>query len=137
MAALDANPTPTNPPASAPNGVGGFFGFLGSMAGQIVGSIATNKLNEEQARSTAKVQSILNDNHVLNKATGPNDPNAAQNAANRSFLEKFLPDSMLYNTTSDTSGAVISRTPTALYYVVIAVLLIGSLWVAKRFLRRA
>jgi hypothetical protein len=136
MAGLTAETIPTNPPASAPNGVGGFFSFIGGLAGQIVQGVATNKLNESTARSTARIQETLNANHQLNPATGANDPNAAQNAANRSFLEKFLPASMLYNTTTDSEGNV-SRAPTVVWYVVLAVIFLGSFWLAKRFLRRA
>lgn len=130
-----ASATPTNPPASAPNGISGFFSYLGGIAGQVVQGVATNRLNESTARSNARVQSILNANHTLNPATGPNDPNAAQNAANRSFLERFLPTSMLYNTSTDESGNV-SRSPTVVYYAVIIIIAVGAFWLAKRFLRR-
>src|SRR3954462_3007317 len=106
MATVSETATPTNPTAYAPNGIGGFFAYLGGLAGQVVQGVASNRLAESTARSNARVQSILNQNHALNPSTGANDPNAAQNAANRSFLERFLPSSMLYNTSVAEGGSV-------------------------------
>lgn len=105
----------TNPPAMAQNGVMSFFSYLGSALGQGVTNLSANALAEMNAKSTARVQAMLNGNHAINPATGANDPNAAQTAANRTFLEKFLPSTMLYNT--DKSGV---RTPTGIYYALVA-----------------
>lgn len=123
--------TTTNPTASAPNGVAGFFSFLSGALGNAVGQIASNALAEQNARSQAKVQAILNANHAVNPATGPNDPAAAQNAANRTFLEKFLPSSMLYNT--DQSGV---KTPTMTYYGIIAGVGLLFVLIVVRLIRR-
>lgn len=117
----------TNPPATASNALSSFLGFLGGVAG----TLASGKLAEEQARSAAKVQAILNANHAVNPATGPNDPAAAQAAANRSFLEKYLPAEMLFST--DAAGV---RTPKLTYYVVLGSVLLVFLLVLRRIMRK-
>jgi|SRR6478736_8414480 len=127
----------TNPPAQAPNGVAGFFSFLGGIVGTAASAVATDQLAIMDARNKAKVQQILNDGHAINGAIGANDPNAAQLAANKTFLERFLPDTMLYTTTTDPTGKVTSRTPTFVYYIVIGALLLGALLLARKFLKRA
>lgn len=120
-----------NPPAAAPNGVMSFFGFLGNALGQGVSNLAANSLAEMNAKSQAKVQAMLNANHQINPATGPNDPNAAQTAANRTFLEKFLPSTMLYK--KDASGV---QTPTPFYYAFMAGLVLLVVLVIVRLFRR-
>lgn len=122
----------TNPVAAAPNGIAGFFSMVGGMLGQAGTAVAQNLMAEQNARSTAKVQKILNDNHKINPSTGANDPNAAQTAANRTFLEKFLPSEMLYKT-DVTTGA---RTMTPVFYAVIAGLGLLVVLIIVKLLRR-
>ena len=122
----------SNPPASAPNAIGSFFGFLGQLAQGASSALARNAVSELNARSNAKVQRILNQNHQANPATGPNDPVAAQTAANRTFLERWLPSSMLYQTDADGSN----KRPTVIYYAIMVGLLIALFVLIRRLFRK-
>lgn len=116
MPGFTEDSTPTNPTSTSPQGLGSFFSYLGNLAATVGGTLAANKLNEATAASNARIQAMLNANHQVNPATGANDPTDAQRAANRSFLEKFLPSSMLYETDPLTQN----KTPSGFYYLIMA-----------------
>lgn len=122
----------TNPPAQASNGIGAFFGFLGQTLGTIGSAKLDDYLTIEKARTDAKVQQITNQNHALNPATGANDPAAAQRAANRTFLEKFLPPTLLYD--KDPVSGV--QSPSRWYYLVMAGLAVLAVLFIVRMFRR-
>lgn len=122
----------TNPPAQAQNGLASFWSFLGGAVGDVTQTYLSGQLAKQNARDTAAVQSILNKNHELNPATGSNDPAAAQVAANRSFLEKFLPSSMLYQKDVATGQS----TPSPFYYLIMAALAVAAVVLIIRLFRK-
>jgi len=122
--------TASSPAAAATGSIASFFGFLGDTVKAVAPVLVGNQLAIAQARTDAKVQALLNQNHAVNPATGPNDPNAALKAADKTFLEKFLPTSMLYNT--DSLG---NKTPAFGYYAIMGIILLIGVLFVKRILR--
>lgn len=120
------NPTTTNP-----GGLNSFFSFLGQSLGAVASVRLQNYLDETTAASAAKQQALLNSYHAANPSTGPNNPAAAQAAANRTFLEKYLPPSLLYSTDS---GGVKTFSPW--YYLIVLGLLVGLVLILRRAFRR-
>jgi hypothetical protein len=121
----------SNPPVVAQNNLQSFFGFLSNIASPLIAGKLQNEANESAARSAARVQQVMNKYHQVDPSLGANDPKAAQAAANRTFLERFLPTSMLYQVDTVTG----SKTPSMTYYVVMGGLLILLVVFVRRLLR--
>lgn len=132
MPGIAQSSTPTNPPAEAPNGISGFFSYLGQLAAPIVNATVAGAADKITAKTNASIQAMYNKNHLINPATGPNDTSAAQAAANRTFLEKFLPSSMLYDTDAETGA----QSPSGFYYLIMGGLVLLLVLFLIRMFRR-
>lgn len=124
-----------NPTTTTQGGLSSLFQFFGKTLGTAAGAVGSNALSnflaEQTAKSQAKTQEMLNRYHLANPSTGPNDPQDAQRAANRTFLERYLPSDLLY--TTDAGGV---RKFTVTYFVIVGVLLLGLFFVLRKIFRK-
>lgn len=122
-----------NPVAVNPGGLSSFFNFLGTVlnnAKPLTDAYLTGEVAKQNARTQADVQSIINRNHNLNPSTGANDPKAAAVAADKTFLDTYLPPQMLY--TTDAGGV---RKLSPVYYLVVLFLVLALVWFVRKMFK--